>query len=182
MAVLEAETLLADSASLRVAAQGIVHQAILGDLNTMGHGIARLSRHHCTDALRLLSLGSYEAEVWHACVLSQLDPQYAEDQPPPGAAAPADGPPHDGRAGRLGDVAPASVTETAGGGARHGGGGHAGPAPGAEGGDAGSAGRAAARSRAGAPDARVNQRLRRWGVSEAVCRNALNPGTPPAML
>ena len=157
--------------------QGIVHQAILGDLNTMGHGIARLSRRHCTDALRFRSLGSYEAEVWHACVLSQMDPDYAADGPPPGASAPATGPPHGSQFCRQEDTTSARTeVGTAGGRARHAGGWQAGLAPGAEGGDAGSSGGAAARSGAGAPGARVNPRLRRWGVSEAVCRDVLNPG------
>ncbi|KAK9846438.1 hypothetical protein WJX81_003784 [Elliptochloris bilobata] len=111
--------------------QGIVHQAVLGDLNTMGHGVARLSHRHCTDALRLRSLGWYEAEVWHAAVLSQMDPSYARDPPVP------------------------AVSE----------------APGTSGIEAQSEmlGRDAHGSHS-------NQRLRRWGVSEAVCRDALNPG------
>ena len=157
--------------------QGIAHQAILGDLNTMGHGIARLSRRHCTDALRFRSLGSYEAEVWHARVLSQMDPDYAVDEPPPGASALATGPPHGSQARRQESTACASTQEgTAGGGAKRGGGGQEGLAPGGGGGSAGSSGRAAAGSGAGAPGARANQRLRRWGVSEAVCRDVLNPG------
>ena len=157
--------------------QGIVHQAILGDLNTMGHGIARLSRRHCTDALRFRSLGSYEAEVWHACVLSQMDPGYAVDAPPPSTSALATGPPHDSQARRQENTVSASREEsTPGGSARRDSGKQAGLAPGAEGGTAGSSGGAAARPGAGAPGARVNQRLQRWGVSEAVCRDVLNPG------
>ena len=54
------------------AAQGVVHQMILGDLNTMGHGVARLSRHYCCDAMRWRTLGWYEAAWWHAHVLSQV--------------------------------------------------------------------------------------------------------------
>ncbi len=38
------------------------HQAILADLNTMAHGVARLSRHYCCDAMRFRSLGRTEAE------------------------------------------------------------------------------------------------------------------------
>ncbi len=45
---------------------------ILGDLNTMGHGVARLSPHYCCDAMRWRSLGWYEAAWWHAHVLSQV--------------------------------------------------------------------------------------------------------------
>ena len=157
--------------------QGIVHQAILGDLNTMGHGIARLSRRQCTDALRFRSLGSYEAEVWHACVLSQMDPNYAVDEQPPCASALATGPPHGSQARMQESATSASADEgTAGGSTRHDGSGQAGLAPGAKGGSAGSSGGAAARSGAGAPGAHLNQRLRRWGVSEAVCRDVLNPG------
>jgi hypothetical protein len=44
--------------------QGVYHQALLGDLNTMAHGIARLARHHCNDRMRLRSFGMDEASVW----------------------------------------------------------------------------------------------------------------------
>ena len=52
--------------------QGMVHQMILGDLNTMGHGVARLSPRYCCDAMRWRSLGWYEAAWWHVHVLSQV--------------------------------------------------------------------------------------------------------------
>lgn len=38
--------------------------AIMGDLNTMAHGIARLSPNYCCDHMRWRSLGLYEAQVW----------------------------------------------------------------------------------------------------------------------
>ena len=156
--------------------QGVVHQAVLGDLNTMGHGIARLSRLHCTDALRFLSLGSYEAEVWHACVLSQMDPDYARDSPPPDAGGLPAGPSNNTRACRQEPASSASTKEALAGGARRGGGSHDGPAAGSAGGAAGSSGRSAAGSDPGALCAPVNRPLRRWGVTEAVCRDVLNPG------
>ena len=157
--------------------QGLVHQAVLGDLNTMGHGIARLSRVHCTDILRFLSLGSYEAEVWQASVLSQMDPDYAGDLAPPGASGLSEGPSHDTQTCSQENAALTSTEGTPGDGAGHGGGGQDGPAAGTRGGGAGtSAGRPAARSGPSAASTRINQRLRRWGVSEAVCRNVLNPG------
>lgn len=47
------------------------HQAILGDFNTLSHGIARLSPHYCTDSLRWGSLGFTEAEWWTKHVLTR---------------------------------------------------------------------------------------------------------------
>ncbi len=150
----------------RAHGQGMYHQTILGDLNTMGHGIARLSRRHCTDALRLRSLGSYEAEVWQADMLSQADPAYAHD--PPNATQPAEAAGALCAAAASSDAAPGDRAVCA-----------ADP----------EAGAAAARGACGMEgDARsveaepgsgkhINHRLRRWGVSEAVCRDALNPGS-----
>ncbi|CAG8719981.1 5745_t:CDS:2, partial [Racocetra fulgida] len=40
------------------------YQLIFGDLNTMGHSIARLSPLYCTDRYRFLSLGCSESEWW----------------------------------------------------------------------------------------------------------------------
>ncbi|CAG8451861.1 3256_t:CDS:2 [Acaulospora colombiana] len=40
------------------------NQLIFGDLNTMGHSIARLSPLYCTDRYRFLSLGWTESEWW----------------------------------------------------------------------------------------------------------------------
>ena len=41
-------------------------QAVLADLNTMAHGVARLSPHYCCDRQRLRTLGQSEAE-WCDC-------------------------------------------------------------------------------------------------------------------
>ena len=60
--------------------QGLYHQAILGDLNTMAHGIARLSPHYCCDHMRLWSLGQPEALFWHRTVFSVMDPDYQPDR------------------------------------------------------------------------------------------------------
>lgn len=56
--------------------QGVYHQAILGDLNTMAHGIARLSPNYCCDAMRFWSIGRTEAYFWHQTVLSVADPSH----------------------------------------------------------------------------------------------------------
>jgi endonuclease/exonuclease/phosphatase family metal-dependent hydrolase len=53
------------------------HQAILGDFNTLSHGIARFSSSYCTDALRWGSLGHTEAEWITRHVL-----HHGEDDPP----------------------------------------------------------------------------------------------------
>lgn len=45
------------------------HQAILGDLNTQANSLARLSPNYCTDHMRWLSLGWFEAEIWAKYVL-----------------------------------------------------------------------------------------------------------------
>ncbi len=42
--------------------------AIMGDLNTMAHGIARLSPNYCCDIMRWKSIGYYEAQVWQRLV------------------------------------------------------------------------------------------------------------------
>ena len=57
--------------------QGRFHIALMGDLNTMGHGIARLSPHFCTDRTRFRNLGKTEAQVWDEIVVEQLDEAYA---------------------------------------------------------------------------------------------------------
>lgn len=49
-----------------------MHQAIMGDLNTMAHGIARLSPNYCCDHLRWRALGWYEAALWNRYVFSQV--------------------------------------------------------------------------------------------------------------
>lgn len=56
------------------AVQGVYHQAILGDLNTMAHGVARLSPNYCCDAMRFWTLGRPEAHFWHHNVLAITDP------------------------------------------------------------------------------------------------------------
>ena len=43
---------------------------ILGDLNTMGHSVARLSPNYCCDHMRWGSLGSCEAAWWQRNVLA----------------------------------------------------------------------------------------------------------------
>jgi hypothetical protein len=43
---------------------------ILGDLNTMGHSVARLSPNYCCDRMRWGSLGSCEAAWWQRHVLA----------------------------------------------------------------------------------------------------------------
>lgn len=58
------------------------HVAVLGDLNTMAHGVARLSPHYACDALRWRTLGSYEAEVWAARVFAVTDPPDGSPPPP----------------------------------------------------------------------------------------------------
>jgi len=49
------------------------HQAILGDFNTLSHGIARFSSSYCTDALRWGSLGYTEAEWLTRFVLHRAE-------------------------------------------------------------------------------------------------------------
>eukprot|EP00884_Botryococcus_braunii_P013625 jgi/Botrbrau1/22263/Bobra.0138s0025.1 len=54
--------------------KGIYHQAICGDLNTMGHRLPRLARNFCTDKMRFLTIGQEEASFWENNVLNVLDP------------------------------------------------------------------------------------------------------------
>lgn len=49
------------------------HQAVLGDLNTMAHGIARFSPKFCTDKMRFWSLGQSEAALWQKKVFNIVD-------------------------------------------------------------------------------------------------------------
>lgn len=56
--------------------QGMFHQAILGDLNTMAHGLARLSPQYCCDKMRFWTLGRPEAHFWHHNLISVTDPRY----------------------------------------------------------------------------------------------------------
>eukprot|EP00775_Hariotina_reticulata_P004582 gene4582-4836_t len=64
-------------------------QAILGDLNTMGHSVARLSPSYCRDVLRWKTLGSTEAAWWQRNVLS-VTAQVAEAAVNPGFFDPYD--------------------------------------------------------------------------------------------
>mmetsp|Transcript_5423 Transcript_5423/g.13831 ORF Transcript_5423/g.13831 Transcript_5423/m.13831 type:complete len:460 (-) Transcript_5423:125-1504(-) len=57
-------------------ARGQQRQAILGDLNTMGHGIARMSPQHCGDGLRWRTLGMSEGQFWLEAVLAVQDPEW----------------------------------------------------------------------------------------------------------
>lgn len=47
-------------------------QAILGDLNTMAHSVARLSPNYCCDGMRWRSLGLSEAVWWQRNVLAVM--------------------------------------------------------------------------------------------------------------
>lgn len=49
--------------------------AIMGDLNTMAHGIARLSPRFCCDRMRVRSLCLYEAQVWDRHVFRNVGGQ-----------------------------------------------------------------------------------------------------------
>ncbi len=179
----------------------------------MGHGIARLSAHHCTDALRLRSLGSYEAEVWQATVLCQADPLYATDPPQSADHPPMRLPSQHSREAHSQEDRPAQPAEHSVpanpapmqqhslGAASHGGreplagacscdsrpeaageqlslllaGGRS-----ADGrlGRSADEGRAASRRRAAGGSMQYNRQLRRWGLSETVCQDVLNPGEP----
>ena len=46
-----------------------VHQIIAGDLNTMAHSIARLSRWYCRDSMRFYTIGQSEPMFWMRNVL-----------------------------------------------------------------------------------------------------------------
>lgn len=58
-------TATADAGCRRVL-QGMFRQAVLADLNTMAHDVARLSPHYCCDRQRFRTLGLSEAE-WCDC-------------------------------------------------------------------------------------------------------------------
>lgn len=49
-------------------------QALCGDLNTLGNGVARLSPNYCNDVMRFGSLGWFEAEMWERYLLKVQDP------------------------------------------------------------------------------------------------------------
>ena len=77
------------AACLMPCLQGLYRQAILGDLNTMAHGIARLSPHYCCDYMRLWSIGQPEALFWHHNLMCVPDPDYQpyQDSQPKGVTA-----------------------------------------------------------------------------------------------
>lgn len=60
--------------------QGLYHQAIFGDLNTMAHGIARFSPRYCKDKMRFWSIGQSEAEFWDHTVFKVMDPDAIPEQ------------------------------------------------------------------------------------------------------
>ncbi len=60
--------------------QGLYHQAIFGDLNTMAHGIARFSPKYCKDKMRFWSIGQSEAEFWDHTVFKVMDPDTSPEQ------------------------------------------------------------------------------------------------------
>lgn len=57
------------------------HQMVLGDLNTMAHGLARLFPKYCCDALRWRSLGWSEAAWWQRNLFSVTDALAGGDAP-----------------------------------------------------------------------------------------------------
>jgi len=60
--------------------QGLYHQAVFGDLNTMAHGIARFSPKYCKDKMRFWSIGQSEAEFWDHTVFKVMDPDTIPEQ------------------------------------------------------------------------------------------------------
>lgn len=63
---------LADSRK-RFIQDGLQYQIIAGDLNTMAHGIARLSPKYCCDMLRFFSIGYSESAWWKYHIFDVLD-------------------------------------------------------------------------------------------------------------
>ncbi len=62
------------------AMQGLFHQAILGDLNTMAHGLARLSPKYCCDKMRFWGLGRPEAHFWHHNLILVPDSAFSSER------------------------------------------------------------------------------------------------------
>ncbi|KAK9820602.1 hypothetical protein WJX72_012209 [[Myrmecia] bisecta] len=134
--------------------KGQYHQAILGDLNTMAHGIARLSANYCCDKMRFWSLGQSEGAFWHRNVISIMDSawdpardgraeaQAGEDSVGNGAGAPQE------TARKRAPAAPASATP----------------------------GSVEQSGKAGGGGAQANARLQYWGVPADVCKDVTNPG------
>ena len=144
------------------ALQGMYHQAILGDLNTMAHGIARFSPKFCTDKMRFWSLGQSEASFWHHKVFCVADPSTVPEQDhaqrshyPNQQASPHQ---HAGSTAAVQDSS-ASHAESA-------------------------STQEAALQEAGEPalfpprllGPSINSQLQSWGLSEQVCKDITNPG------
>lgn len=138
------------------------HQAILGDLNTMAHGIARFSPKFCTDKMRFWSLGQSEASFWHHKVFCITDPDTVPEQEHAQRNSEADK--HAGPHQQAGGTAAlqdssASQAETA-------------------------IAQEAAIQEAGQPalfpprllGPSTNSHLQKWGLSEQVCKDITNPG------
>jgi endonuclease/exonuclease/phosphatase family metal-dependent hydrolase len=104
-------------------------QAVLGDLNTMAHSVARLSPSYCCDSFRWRSWGSTEARFWADNVFAVYEGSEAAAAALRRATAAATG-------GRYPPPKPLLL----------------------------------------APGEQCNPRLRAWGLSEDVCKLAINPG------
>ena len=138
------------------------HQAILGDLNTMAHGIARFSSKFCTDKMRFWSLGQSEASFWHHKVFCVADPSTVPEQDHAQRSCKADkeGSPHQ-HAGSTAAVQDSSASQAE-----------------------SASSREAALQEAGEPalfppwllGPGINSQLQRWGLSEQVCIDITNPG------
>lgn len=53
-----------EDSRLRFDRDGRVYQVVMGDFNTLAHGIARFSPNYCRDIMRFVSLGWTESEWW----------------------------------------------------------------------------------------------------------------------
>ncbi|KAK9845155.1 hypothetical protein WJX84_008730 [Apatococcus fuscideae] len=128
--------------------QGVYHQAIMGDLNTMAHGIARLSPNFCNDRMRFWSLGQSEASFWHRNLFLVPDPGFQPSQD----GSQANARPLAEQGSDAQELLSSLVPQAALQGSRD-----APQSPEDEG-------------------CKMNHRLRWWGLPEHVCRAALNPG------
>ncbi|KAI3428040.1 hypothetical protein D9Q98_006426 [Chlorella vulgaris] len=135
----------------RMADGGLHHQAILGDMNTMAHGIARLSPNYCCDRMRFRSIGLDEAMVWHRYVLPVTDLRYTASSAHCGTSA---------SAGLSATSASKAASDQ--------------PAA------AAASAAAAAAAAVGEPNSTVsppiNRQLLAWGLDVQVARDAVNPG------
>lgn len=146
--------------------QGMYHQAVLGDLNTMAHGIARFSSKFCTDKMRFWSLGQSEAAFWQHNIFDIVDyntiPEQDEAQYRPRPSKRASQVQHASSTAGIQEGS-ASQAESA-------------------------ANQQSATQEAGSPalfppgllGPGVNGPLRSWGLSEDVCRDITNPGMLPS--